>query len=466
MNSLRRHLSDRFLWLLFALAIALSGLAKAQTSVALAGSPQFSSFLSNGQPNAFGCVFTYQSGTSTPFPTFSEFTGTVQNPNPVVLSAGGTANIWFQTSGLYRVIVKTSGGTNCASGSTLYTVDGVANFYGLLNIANTWAAEQTFSQPIELSALDFQIVTGASTNQTILDFPPPIVPGATLTFPNTLQTMVGRTTVDTLLNKTLITPQINNCGIINGPGTYLCITNNSSLATVLNGLVIVSGSPSVASASLTTTTNGVLGIVVAGAGITGIATIQQSGNSVCNFDGGTTAGDYFVTSSTVAGECHDTGSAGYPVPPSPATQVLGMVLSSGSGPQTVNLFGPGLQPAIPLNVLGQNAVASFAVGAGAGTGATVACIGVGGVCIDNGGLVSVTTGSSPSAAALVFSAIFGGTHLGAACTLWPLNTAAQALSGATQVNMNVSATSFSSSSGSSALAATTQYTWNYLCGFR
>jgi hypothetical protein len=52
-----------------------------------------------------------------------------------------------------------------------------------------------------------------------------------------------------------------------------------------------------------------LGITIAGAGATGSATIQQSGIAPCVFDGSTIAGDTFIASGSVAGDCHDTGFA-------------------------------------------------------------------------------------------------------------------------------------------------------------
>lgn len=108
-----------------ALLLLFGLLGWAQTAVVVSPWPQFVSYTQSGIPNSFGCVFTYQSGTTTPLATYTDNTGVTQNANPVVLSGGGTANIWIQTGQAYTYAVYTQGGLNCASGSLLYTVNGI-----------------------------------------------------------------------------------------------------------------------------------------------------------------------------------------------------------------------------------------------------------------------------------------------------------------------------------------------------
>jgi hypothetical protein len=317
----------------------MSGVGYAQ-SVTLIPPPQFVSYLQNGTPNAFGCVFTYNSGTSTPLGTFTDYTGSISNTNPAVLSAGGTAPIWFTLGTLYRVVVKTSGGTNCAGGSTLYTVDGINST--LLNTANVWQASQTFEATTYFTLADLQLVFGVSGSQTTLDFPP-----TSGNFILHAPPIVGN---DTLLNKNspaITTPIINGCQITNGPGTYICIQNNSSTATILNGLAVTSGA-TVTQAPVNSS-GAIIGVVTAGAGITGSATVQQSGVAACLFDGATTAGDY-VQASTVAGyECHDSGSSTNVVGSN-----LGIVLSTNSGGGAYSVL---LSLGSPYRVLSSNSVA-------------------------------------------------------------------------------------------------------------
>jgi hypothetical protein len=87
--------------------------------------PQFQALDANGRPLAFGCAFTYAEGTTNQLTTYSDYTGAIQNPNPVPLSASGSANIWIQAGQLYTIIVKSNGGTDCSLGTTMYSVDGI-----------------------------------------------------------------------------------------------------------------------------------------------------------------------------------------------------------------------------------------------------------------------------------------------------------------------------------------------------
>ena len=81
-------------------------------------------------------------GTNTPFATYTDSSGGVQNANPTVLSSDGRANIWWQ-SAAYKVVL--AGGGTCASPSNLqWTVD---NFQVgvFLNGNNSWTGNETHS---------------------------------------------------------------------------------------------------------------------------------------------------------------------------------------------------------------------------------------------------------------------------------------------------------------------------------
>lgn len=117
----------------------LSGCPKveAQTAVTLGPVPK-AQFLDNtGAPLSGGKVFTYQAGTNTPLSTYTDSTGLIMNADPVILDAGGRANIWFQGQA-YKIAVQNSGGT------TIYTVD---NFLvsPFLNGNNSWTGNETHS---------------------------------------------------------------------------------------------------------------------------------------------------------------------------------------------------------------------------------------------------------------------------------------------------------------------------------
>lgn len=84
--------------------------------------PQF--FNSNGTVCS-GCKLnTYAAGTTNPIPTFTDSTGLVQNPNPVVMdSAGRPPNeIWMSNSS-YKLNLQTSAGAN------IWTTDGIKGAY-------------------------------------------------------------------------------------------------------------------------------------------------------------------------------------------------------------------------------------------------------------------------------------------------------------------------------------------------
>jgi len=121
------------------------------------------------------------------------------------------------------------------------------------------------------------------------------------------------------------------------------IANAGSTGTSLNRFAKLTGAPSTAVIAATTDTKGIVGVVTAGAGTTGNATIQQSGSVAVFMDGATTAGDWIIASTTVAGDGHDSGLAPPSLPPI-GTEILGRILSTnvGGGAYLVDLYGPGL----------------------------------------------------------------------------------------------------------------------------
>ena len=448
---------------IFALLLFAASFAHSQ-SVALGQYPQFVSLLPNGQPNSFGCVFTYNTNSTTPQPTYTDYTGSILNPNPVPLSAGGTANIWYLNNALYSIVVKTSGGTNCSSGQTILTVNAVNE--SLLGTANTWLLSQTFDAQTFFAETDSQLVFGSpSGTQTTLDVIPQSANYILHTPPLTgNDTLVSQNATQNLTNKNLTSgTEINGCGIENGPGTYACIANNSVTATVLGALASLTGAPSTATITPAGATSGVIGIVVAGAGITGTATIQQSGIAPCTFGGGTTAGDYVTINTSVDGWCQDAGAT-YPLSTTSGTgggQVLGKVMASGIGPEPVDLFGPEFRPQTPPSLLGYTAIASVVPGAATGAGGTAACVSVG-ACFDNNGVIQVTTGGSATSG-LIFTVTFGGTHNSNACVFAPNGATTAAL--AADIYVTGATGTIWTLSTSSALANTTTYTWYYVCNF-
>jgi hypothetical protein len=113
------------------------------------------------------------------------------------------------------------------------------------------------------------------------------------------------------------------------------LPNASSTGTTINKLAKLAapGMTNLSTAVVTGAgdTVGALGIVIAGAGTTGQATIQEGGEALCVFDNATTAGDYVQISGTVAGDCHDSGASF----PTSGGQVIGRVLETFVAPDTI-----------------------------------------------------------------------------------------------------------------------------------
>jgi hypothetical protein len=80
-----------------------------------------------GAPLVNGQVFTYQAGTSTPAPTYTDSTGNTQNTNPIVLNARGEANIWVTPNVSLKFVVQDQ------FGNIIDTTDQVINSQ-LLNL--------------------------------------------------------------------------------------------------------------------------------------------------------------------------------------------------------------------------------------------------------------------------------------------------------------------------------------------
>lgn len=188
------------------LALILIALpAFSQVPVSVGPEPQTQFLDMTGAPLAGGIVCTYQAGSSTPLATYIDFSGSVQNSNPIVLDAAGRANIWWQAQA-YKVVL--AGGGTCASPSNLQwavdgfsvglfaagnntfsgnnTFNGTSTFNGPVNIVNggslngsfsgnpNFSGVVTFSGSLSVSQLTLTVATGT----------PPLVVTSTTAVPN------------------------------------------------------------------------------------------------------------------------------------------------------------------------------------------------------------------------------------------------------------------------------------------
>lgn len=130
--------------LLYCLALlvlcSLPGFAQG-VPVALMPMPRPQFFLPNGTPNAGGCLFFYNAGTSTPAATYADLTGLILNTNPVILDSSGYTTVYLANQS-YKVNEFTAGGVNCALGTQIWSQDNV-NSPVFLGANNAWTGNQT-----------------------------------------------------------------------------------------------------------------------------------------------------------------------------------------------------------------------------------------------------------------------------------------------------------------------------------
>jgi hypothetical protein len=80
---------------------------------------KFSSSDILGAPLVGGLLYTYLAGTSTPYATYTDQTGTIANANPVVLDARGEANVWLEQGVAYKFALHD------ALDNLIWTVDNI-----------------------------------------------------------------------------------------------------------------------------------------------------------------------------------------------------------------------------------------------------------------------------------------------------------------------------------------------------
>jgi hypothetical protein len=319
-------MSNRASRFLFALALILcAAFVHAQVPVAMAPPIHFQFFNASGQPLANGFLYTYAAGTTTCLNTYVDATGTTQNPCVIPLDSTGSPSNGSTQTGIFLANNSYKFVGYDVNLVFQWSVDNVTSYFGLLNSANTWTGTQTFTGQIVDTLTDNQIVLGSSGSQTTLDAPPPLSGNIALHFPTQADTLVGQVTPATLQNKTLVLPNFTNACSANIP-------NQSPAGTTQYTATVLVNAPSQAEMASTSNTTGVIGITVSGAGTSGSACIQNWGQALCVFDGATTANDYVVPSTTVAGNCHDAGAI------ASGSQILGQVLSTNAAAGTYNLF--------------------------------------------------------------------------------------------------------------------------------
>ena len=92
----------------------------------LTPSPIMQFFDANGNPLVGGKLFTYAAGTTTPQATYTDYTGSTANTNPVIFNSRGEAAVWCGNSRYYMelkdandTLIWTADNVNGANGPTL-----------------------------------------------------------------------------------------------------------------------------------------------------------------------------------------------------------------------------------------------------------------------------------------------------------------------------------------------------------
>lgn len=107
--------------------LCLSGPAvNGQTVAPISGLGNVQFFDNNGAVLTNGVLYSFQAGTSTQQATFTDSSGTTQNPNPIPFGSGARVQIWLSIGSFYKfVLCSQNDGVACAAGDILFTVDQV-----------------------------------------------------------------------------------------------------------------------------------------------------------------------------------------------------------------------------------------------------------------------------------------------------------------------------------------------------
>jgi hypothetical protein len=158
------------------------------TAAVLTPSPIQKFWNNSGEPLAFGFVYTYSAGTTTPIVTYTDSTAVTSNANPITLNARGEASIWITPNVAYKYVVTDTnnntvittdqitssqlltlfGGVDTGS-TNAYILNFTANFSTLANgIVIYWLPANNNTGPSTINVNNLGVVNIVNPSGTVL----------------------------------------------------------------------------------------------------------------------------------------------------------------------------------------------------------------------------------------------------------------------------------------------------------
>ena len=137
---------------------------------------------------------------------------------------------------------------------------------------------------------------------------------------------------------------------------------------------------------------------------------------------------------------------------------INLIIGSGSADDGINILQVSGRTKLNGQVSYGGSTPTIAAGTGAGTSPTISIVGT-----NNGGVITVTTGTLPSSSATLVTITYTGAFAtGSQIILYPTNATTALLSGVSMVYTTGTTTTFTITSGATALTAATTYSWAYV----
>jgi hypothetical protein len=123
-------------------------------------------FTDQGTMLAGGLINTYLAGSTTPAPTYQNASGSLVNPNPIVLNAEGRppAEVWLVGGSQYKMIITTAAGAQISPG-TFDNISGINDPSGTLTTVAEWIA--TNITPVYANSSQFTLAGNVTATLTV-----------------------------------------------------------------------------------------------------------------------------------------------------------------------------------------------------------------------------------------------------------------------------------------------------------